>query len=185
LDAGNAEFPAAPGLRSLGQGGFDGAPQGQPAASNLYKQLGAKIAFAIPALAAVCFLVWSHDALYDLFVAARGQAAAFEEQILGPADAESAFSGGSANGAPGGGLSLTERTTVTGGASGFINHVVSGFAVPFREYRWHEPAEHHFAGFGNTSVGATHGGVQWRQPATSVPTVSSRGTTMMASRPRH
>jgi hypothetical protein len=186
LDAGNAEFANVPGLRSLGQSGFENESQGQPAASNLYKQLGTRIAFAVPALVALFFLVWSHDALYDLFVAARGHAAALEQQVLGPADAGYAFSGGSANGTPisAGGLSLTDNTTVSGGSPGFVNHVVSGFAVPFREYRWHQPVEGHVSGSGYTWGGAPHGGVQWRPPAPSFPTVSSRAVTTMASRPR-
>jgi hypothetical protein len=187
FDAGSVEVAAVPGLRSLGQSAFDSGSQGEHAAFNPYKQLGAKIAFAIPVLAAVVCLAWSHDALYDLFAAARGHAAALEEQILGPGDDGYAFGSGSTNGAPisGGGLSLTESTTVNGGNPGFINRVVSGFAVPFREYRWHEPAEHHFSGSGNTWAGAPHGGVQWRQPAPSFPTVMSRSATTMASRPRH
>ncbi len=186
LDAGNTEFATAPGLRSLGQSGFENEAQGQPAAFSLYKQLGTRIAFAVPALAALVFLVWSHDALYDLFTAARGHAAAFEQQILGPSDAGYAFSGGSASGAPisGGGLSLRESNTVNGGNPGFFNHVVSGFAVPFRDYRWHQPAEHNFSESGNRWAGAPHGGFQWHQPAPSFPTVMSRPAAAVAPRPR-
>jgi hypothetical protein len=65
---------------------------------------------------------------------------------------------------------------------------VSGFAVPFREYRWHQPAERHFSESGNRWVGAQHAGVQWRPPTSSAPSfpmVSSRSATTMASRPRH
>jgi len=189
LDAGSGELAAVPGRASLRQSGFDNEFQGQHATFDFYKQLGAKIAFAIPVLAAVVCLAWSHDARYDLFAAARGHAAALEEQILGPGDAGYAFGSGSANGAPisGGGLSLTESTTVNGGNPGFMNRVVSGFAVPFREYRWHAPAEHHFSESGNRWVGPQHSGVQWRPPtpsAPSFPMVSSRSATTMASRPR-
>jgi hypothetical protein len=189
MAAGSGEFAAVPGRHGLVQGRFDNESQGQQAAFNPYKRLGTKIAFAIPFLAALVCLVWSRDALYDLFAAAREHVGAIEEQITGPADAGYAtFSADNASGASGasGGWPLTQSstTTVSGGGPGFINRVVSGFAVPFREYHWHQPVEHHFSGSGNTWAGSPHGGVPWRQPAPSFSTTVSRPAMSMASRPR-
>jgi hypothetical protein len=187
MDAGSAEFAAVPGRHSLTQSGFDKESQGQYAAFNPYRQLGTNLAFAIPFLAALVCLVWARDTLYDLFATAREHVAAIEEQMTTPADPPYAtFSGDYASGAPmsGGGLSLTESTTINGGGPGFINRAVSGFAVPFGEYHWHQPAEHHFSSSGNTWAGSPHGGVQWRQPARSSSTTVSRPAMSMASRPR-
>jgi hypothetical protein len=186
MDTGSGELAAVPGRHGLVQGRFDNEAQGQQAAFNPYKQLGTKIAFAIPFLAALVCLVWSRDALYDLFVTAREHVSAIEEQITGPADAGYAtFSADNASGASGGSpFTMRSRTTVNGSGPGFINRVVSGFGVPFREYRWHQPVEHHFSGSGNTWASSPHGGAQWRQPAPSFSTTVSRPAMSMASRPR-
>jgi hypothetical protein len=186
MDAGSAEFAAVPRRHGLVHGGFDNESQGQQPAFNPYKQLGTKIAFAIPFLTALVCLIWSRDALYDLFATAREHVGAIEERMTGPADAGYAtFSADNASGVSGGWpFTESSTTTVNGGSPGFINRVVSGFAVPFREYRWHRPAEHHFSASENRWAGSPHGGVQWRQPAPSFSTTVSRPAMSMASRPR-
>jgi hypothetical protein len=175
LDAGSAEFAAVPGRGSLVQAGLNNESQEQLAASNLYKQLGIKLAFGIPVLAALFYLVWSYDTLHDLLGAARERATALEDQILGPADAGLAFGSGTAAGTHilGSGQPFTE-TTISGSGSEMIDRTGPGYALPFRGYRWREPAERHLPDFGNRWVGQRHAGVAWQRPAPSFPTAVSR-----------
>jgi hypothetical protein len=184
---GSAEVVAVPGHRSLTQSPFDSESQGQLAAANPFAKGGMKAALGVSVLIALGCVAWPYYTLHKLSaVAPNGNAAALEEQGGAVAEAESAMGAGS-----GSGTSSSEdgqqhtSPAVSGGSSGFINRVVPGFAIPFREYRWHQPVEQRAPQFGNRSVVAPHGGVQWRQPAPSYPTVASRAATTMASRPRH
>jgi hypothetical protein len=145
-----------------------------------------KAALGVSVLIALGCVAWPYYTLHKVSAAApNGDATALEEQAGAAADAESAMGAGS-----GSGTSSSEdgpqhtSTAVSGGSSGFINRVVPGFAIPFREYRWHQPVEQRAPQFGNRPVVAPHAGVQWRPPAPSFPMVSSRATTTMASRPR-
>jgi hypothetical protein len=196
IDAGSAEFAAVSRPRSLVQTGLDNESQGQHSVSNPYKQLGIKIAFGIPVLAVLFYLVWPYHALYDLFVAAREHATDLEEQILGPTDAGFALGSGAAASAPtfgDGGQSYTE-TTISGGRTEIINHAVPeyapSYALPFRGYRWHQPVERRVPDLANRWGGERHGGVEWRRATSSFPTTVSRPPTMasrspaVASRPR-
>jgi hypothetical protein len=188
IDAGSAELGPVPGGRSLAQTAFDDESQEQHAASNPYKGFGIKIAFGIPVLAALYFLVWPHDAFTDLFAAAREQAAALEEQVLGPADTGFAFGSGTAGSTPvsGGRLPYTETTT-SGGGSEIIDHVVPGYApgylLPFRWYRWHQPTERRVPDLTNRWAGERHVGSEWRRTAPSFPTGVSRAATVVSRFP--
>jgi hypothetical protein len=188
IDAGSAEFVAVPKLPSSVQTGLGNQSQGQRSAPNPYKQLGIKIAFGIPVLAALFYLVWPYHALYDLFVAAREHATDLEQQILGPADAGFALGGGMAVSTPisgDGGRSYTE-TTIIGGRTEIINHAVPeyapSYALPFRGYRWHQPVERRVPDLANRWVGERHGG-EWRRAAPSFPMTVSRPPTMVSRAP--
>lgn len=142
-----------------------------------------EIAFGISVLVFLSCLVWHYYPLYDLAVAAlNGDAAA-------RASVESAFGNGSATGngpATGtpissGGQPYTETTTSEGGF-GIIGYGERGYALRFREDRWHQPAEHRLPEFGNKWVGERHSGVELRRAAPSFPTAVSRPT--VVSRPR-
>lgn len=154
------------------------------AASNLFEGRGIEIASGISVLAVLFSLVWHYYPLYKVpFSVLSGDASALEEQDGAPANAGYAFgSGAAASPTISGGGRQYSSTTVSGGGSQIIEYGERGYA--FRDYRWRGPTEHRLPEFGNRWTGERRsgGGVAWRPPASSVPTVVSRP--MVASRPR-
>jgi hypothetical protein len=156
------------------------------AASNLFEGRGLEIAGGISVLTFLFCVAW-HD--YPLFKAPfsvlNGNASAVEEQDGSPVNAGYAFGGGSAASPSISGVGQQySSTTASGGGSEIINRTDPGYAIGFWNNRWRGPAERHLPEFGNRWTGERRsgGGVAWRPPAVSVPTVVSRP--MVASRPR-
>jgi hypothetical protein len=156
------------------------------AASNLFEGRGLEIAGGISVLTFLFCVAW-HD--YPLFKAPfsvlNGDASAVEEQDGSPANAGYAFgSGAPASPTISGGSQQYSSTAASGGGSEIINRTDPGYAIGFWNNRWRGPAERHLPEFGNRWTGERRsgGGVAWRPPAASVPTVVSRP--MVASRPR-
>ncbi len=156
------------------------------AASNLFEGRGIEIASGISVLAVLFCLVWHYYPLYKVpFSVLNGDASALEEQDGASANAGYAF-GSSAATSPtiSGGGQQYSSTTASGGGYEIVNRAEPGYGPGFWNNRWRGPAEHRLPEFGNRWTGERRsgGGVAWRPPAASVPTVVSRP--MVASRPR-
>ena len=183
MEAGSAEIVATPTFPGLVQTGS----QGPRTASSPYQGRGIEIAAGVSALALLGCLIWHYYPLYKTaFAVLSSDAAALEQQFVGPASVESAFgSGNGGNRAFGsaissGGQPYTETTTSEGGSE-IIGYGEPGYGLRFREDRWQQPAERRLPEFGNRWTGERHGNIEWRRPAPSFPTAVSRPTVM--SRP--